>query len=103
MKMYSESQAATLAGLYHRLIEDPGSLDEQWQGFFADLDDQAKAVIEKLNGRAPGAAAAVAAAARPLQPVAGQASVHDPAVRVATLAALPALLPPRAARSPRPP
>src|SRR3546814_17172416 len=92
MKMYSESQAATLAGLYHRFIEDPGSLDEQWQGFFADLDDEAKAVIEKLNGGAPGAAAAVAAAARTLAPVAGQASVDDPAVRAATLDAIRALM-----------
>src|SRR3546814_11466640 len=83
MKMYSESQAATLAGLYHRFIEDPGSLDEQWQGFFADLDDEAKAVIEKLNGGAPGADDALAAAARTLPPLQGKARVADPSRRAA--------------------
>jgi 2-oxoglutarate dehydrogenase E1 component len=91
MTMYSESQAATLAGLYHRFIEDPGSLDEQWRGFFADLDDEAKAVIEKLNGGASGAVAAVAAAA-PAAGMAGRASVDDPAVRAATLDAIRALM-----------
>jgi 2-oxoglutarate dehydrogenase E1 component len=90
MTIYSDSQAAVLADLYHKFIEDPGSLDEQWRGFFADLDDEAKAVIDKLNGGAPGAAAAVAAA-----PTAGTPShgdVGQAAVRAATLDSIRALM-----------
>ncbi|MGE5767690.1 MAG: 2-oxoglutarate dehydrogenase E1 component, partial [Bacteroidota bacterium] len=95
MTMYSESQAATLAGLYHRFIEDPGSLDERWRGFFADLDDEARAVIEKLNGGAPGAAAAVAAhapAGRPAADAAGRANVDDLTVRAAVIDSIRALM-----------
>src|SRR5690554_3796687 len=93
MTMYSESQAATLAGLYHRFIEDPGSLDDQWRGFFADLDDEAKAVIEKLNGGAPGAAAAVAGHVRaPVPGSADRASAHEPAVRAAIVDSIRALM-----------
>ena len=55
MTIYSESQAAVLADLYHRFIQNPGSVGEDWQRFFSDLDDEAKAVIEKMNGGARGA------------------------------------------------
>ncbi|GAB4360335.1 MAG: 2-oxoglutarate dehydrogenase E1 component [Kiloniellaceae bacterium] len=84
-----------LAGLYHKFIQDPGSLDEQWRGFFADLDDEARSVIEKLNGGAPGAAAAVAAvapAAAMAAGAAGRADVNDASVRAATLDSIRALM-----------
>jgi 2-oxoglutarate dehydrogenase complex dehydrogenase (E1) component-like enzyme len=87
MTIYSPSQASMLADLYHRFNEDPGSLDEQWRGFFADLDDEAKAVIEKLNGGASGAAAAVGEVR-----AGARASVDDPAVRAATLDSIRALM-----------
>ena len=94
MTIYSQSQAAVLADLYHRFIQDPGSVDDGWQRFFSDLDDEAKAVIEKLNGGAPGAAAAVAAAApaTTLAPGADRANVNDPAIRAATLDSIRALM-----------
>ena len=95
MTIYSESQASMLAGLYHKFIQDPGSLDEQWRGFFADLDDEARSVIEKLNGGAPGAAAAVAAAAPAAAfaaGAAGRADVNDASVRAATLDSIRALM-----------
>ncbi len=89
MTIYSDSQAAKLAELYHRFNKDPGSLDEQWRGFFADLDDEAKAVIEKLNGGASGAAASAPAAG---QPSGSQAVADDPGVRAATLDSIRALM-----------
>ncbi len=93
MTIYSQSQAATLADLYHRFIQDPGSVDEDWQRFFSDLDDEAKAVIEKMNGGAPGAAAAVAAAApSAAAPGARRADIDDGGVRAATLDSIRALM-----------
>ncbi|WP_193367079.1 2-oxoglutarate dehydrogenase E1 component [Pelagibius marinus] len=95
MTIYSESQAAVLADLYHKYIQDPGSLDDQWKSFFADLDDEAKAVIEKLNGGAPGAAEAVAAVAAPATAFAAgaaRADVNDNSVRAATLDSIRALM-----------
>ena len=91
MTIYSPSQASMLADLYHRFNEDPGSLDEQWRGFFADLDDEAKAVIEKMNGGASGAAAAVGAPAS-FAAGAARVSVDDPSVRAATLDSIRALM-----------
>ncbi len=94
MTIYSESQAAKLADLYHKYIQDPGSLDDQWRSFFADLDDEAKAVIEKLNGGAPGAAEAVAAVAPAAGFAAGgpRADINDTGVRAATLDSIRALM-----------
>ncbi|MPZ09100.1 MAG: 2-oxoglutarate dehydrogenase E1 component [Kiloniellaceae bacterium] len=91
MTIYSDSQAAMLADLYHKFIDDPGSLDEQWRGFFTDLDDEAKAVIEKLNGGAPGAAAAVRAGT-PAAATTPRGDVGEPAVRAATLDSIRALM-----------
>src|SRR3546814_16805970 len=82
MTIYSDSQAAVLADLYQRFIEDPGSLDDQWRGFFADLDDVARAVIEKLKGCASGAAAAVSGAGTAAG-TAGRPGTSAPAVRAA--------------------
>ena len=94
MTIYSESQAAKLADLYHKFNQDPGSLNEQWRGFFTDLDDEAKAIIEKLNGGAPGAAEAVAAVAPAAAVAAGaaRADVNDTGVRAATLDSIRALM-----------
>ena len=88
MTIYSDSQAAKLADLYHKFIQDPGSLDEAWKSFFSDLDDEARAVIEKMNG---GAAAATAPAAAVAAGATG-ASVDDAGVRAATLDSIRALM-----------
>ena len=90
MTIYSESQAAVLADLYRRFSQAPDSVDAQWQAFFGDLDAEARAVIEKLNG-APNGGAAVAAAA-PAPATAGPVDVGDAGVRAATLDSIRALM-----------
>ncbi len=42
--------AKFIADLYARFTEDPRSVDASWQGFFRELNDDARAVIEELNG-----------------------------------------------------
>ncbi len=42
--------AKFIADLYARFAEDPGSVDASWQGFFRELNDDARAVIEELRG-----------------------------------------------------
>jgi len=42
--------AKFIADLYARFAADPGSVDPSWQGFFRELDDDARAVIEELRG-----------------------------------------------------
>jgi len=42
--------AKFIADLYARFAEDPGSVDPSWQGFFRELNDDARAVIEELRG-----------------------------------------------------
>ncbi|MGF1594224.1 MAG: 2-oxoglutarate dehydrogenase E1 component [Kiloniellaceae bacterium] len=91
MTTYSQSQAAMLTDLYHKFVRDPGSVNDDWRTFFADLDDEARAVIEKLNGGASGAAAAVAGVS-PTPRLGERASVDDPAVRAATLDSIRALM-----------
>ena len=39
-----------IADLYGRYIQDPGSIDPSWQGFFRELGEDARAVIEDLRG-----------------------------------------------------
>jgi 2-oxoglutarate dehydrogenase E1 component len=39
-----------IADLYARFLDDPGSVDPSWQGFFKELDEDARAVIEELRG-----------------------------------------------------
>ncbi len=95
MTIYSPSQAAVLADLYRQYSQAPGSVDPQWQAFFGDLDPEAKAIIEKLNGGAAngGAAEAVAgAAASPAVGAATGADVSDAGVRAATLDSIRALM-----------
>jgi 2-oxoglutarate dehydrogenase E1 component len=93
MTIYSESQAAQLVDLYHRFIQDPGSLDDDWKSFFSDLDDEARSLIETLNGGAPGAAAAVSTVAPAAALAAGmRADINDAGVRAATLDSIRALM-----------
>ena len=39
-----------IADLYARFLGDPSSVDPSWQGFFRELNDDARAVIEELRG-----------------------------------------------------
>ena len=39
-----------IADLYGRFLDDPGSIDPSWQGFFRELDEDARAVVQALNG-----------------------------------------------------
>ncbi len=39
-----------IADLYGRFLDDPGSVDPSWQGFFRELDEDARAVTEALRG-----------------------------------------------------
>ena len=39
-----------IADLYGRFLEDPGSVDPSWQGFFRELDEDARAVVRSLRG-----------------------------------------------------
>ena len=48
--LYSASNAAQLAALYSQYKNAPGGLDEAWRSFFADLDEDAREVLEGLNG-----------------------------------------------------
>ncbi|MEX2008968.1 MAG: 2-oxoglutarate dehydrogenase E1 component [Dongiaceae bacterium] len=71
----SGPNAAFIAELYARYAEDPGAVAPDWRRFFADLQDDARAVLRDLRGAswsptrpgiiANGAAAAPAAALGP--------------------------------------
>ena len=89
MTIYSESQAAVLADLYRRFSQAPDSVEPQWQTFFGDLDDEARAVIEKLNAAANGAAPAETSAAETAGPA---VAIGDAGVRAATLDSIRALM-----------
>ncbi len=39
-----------IAELYGRFLDDPGSVDASWRGFFRELDEDARAVAEALGG-----------------------------------------------------
>ncbi len=44
------ANATFIAELYGRYLDDPGSIDSSWTGFFAELDDDARAVLDDLRG-----------------------------------------------------
>jgi len=46
----SGPNAAFIAELYGRYLDDPQSVDASWRGFFADLADPPAAVEEELEG-----------------------------------------------------
>ncbi|AFK54844.1 MAG: 2-oxoglutarate dehydrogenase subunit E1 [Tistrella sp.] len=50
------SNGAFIADLYARFVQNPMSVDESWQGFFADLGDEAASVLAEVRGApwAPG-------------------------------------------------
>ena len=39
-----------IADLYGRFLDDPGSIDPSWHGFFRELDEDARAVVRSLRG-----------------------------------------------------
>ena len=39
-----------IADLYGRFLDDPGSVDPSWHGFFRELDEDARAVVQSLRG-----------------------------------------------------
>lgn len=56
------SNGAFIADLYARFVQNPSSVDESWQGFFADLGDEAASVLAEVRGApwAPGMVPATA-------------------------------------------
>jgi 2-oxoglutarate dehydrogenase E1 component len=46
----SGPNAAFIAELYARYVEEPGSVDPAWQRFFAELHDDGAAVLDELRG-----------------------------------------------------
>ena len=44
------ANATFIAELYGRYLDDPGSIDPSWTRFFAELDDDARAVLDDLRG-----------------------------------------------------
>jgi 2-oxoglutarate dehydrogenase E1 component len=46
----SGPNAAFIAELYARYVEDPGSVDAGWQRFFAELQDDGRSVLQDLRG-----------------------------------------------------
>lgn len=44
------SNAEYVAELYARFLKDPSSVDSSWNGFFRELDDDSRAVLNELNG-----------------------------------------------------
>ncbi len=44
------SNATFIAELYSRFVDDPASVDESWRQFFAELRDDAPAVLAELHG-----------------------------------------------------
>ena len=42
--------AGFIAELYARFLKDPASVDPSWNGFFKELDDDARAVLDELRG-----------------------------------------------------
>ncbi len=47
---------AFIEELYARYLSDPGSVDESWRGFFADLGDDIDAVLADSRGATWGVA-----------------------------------------------
>ena len=92
-----------IAGLYARFLDDPGSIDSSWQGFFGELNEDARTVIEELRGaswtprpaRPDGDGAAeraddsAAAAVREVAP-GGEITAED--IRAATIDSIRALM-----------
>ncbi len=95
-----------IADLYGRFLEDPGSVDPSWQGFFRELNDDARAVVEELRGAswAPrpadlngdGAAEAEAeegnSTAAVAEGVAGEREITAADIRAATIDSIRALM-----------
>ena len=56
-----------IADLYGRFLDDPGSVDPSWEGFFRELDEDARAVVQSLRGAswAPGNHASLVPRASP--------------------------------------
>ncbi len=46
----SGPNAAFIAELYARYVEDPAAVDADWQRFFAELHDDGRAVLDELEG-----------------------------------------------------
>ena len=98
------ANARFIADLYARYAQDPGSVDPSWQGFFRELGEDARAVMEDLKGASwgpkngalfpvdeiieekPETAAAVA------EGVAADGEITPEAVRAATIDSIRALM-----------
>jgi len=93
-----------IADLYGRFLDDPGSVDPSWQGFFRELDEDARTVVQALRGASwtpkprleegnggadPGGTATVAAVA---EAVTAGAEITAADVRAATIDSIRALM-----------
>jgi 2-oxoglutarate dehydrogenase complex dehydrogenase (E1) component-like enzyme len=91
----SGPNAAALGEYYRQYLTSPEALDEDWRRFFTDLDDEARALVEGMNG---GAAPAVAptgnghGAAEVAAGVAGDRNLTAGDIRAATLDSIRALM-----------
>ncbi|MEE8500941.1 MAG: 2-oxoglutarate dehydrogenase E1 component, partial [Kiloniellales bacterium] len=93
-----------IADLHARFLDDPGSVDPSWQGFFREMDEDGRAVIEELRGAswAPKAAppdgdgaaeeAAVDTAAAVAEGITAGAAITAADVRAATVDSIRALM-----------
>jgi 2-oxoglutarate dehydrogenase E1 component len=98
------ANARFIADLYARYAQDPGSVDPSWQGFFRELGEDAREVMEDLNGASwgpkNGALFAVdeiieekpATAAAVAEGVAADGEITPEAVRAATIDSIRALM-----------
>ena len=85
------ANAEAVARLYRRFVESPDTVDAAWQGFFADLDEDARGFIAGLaglsaDGATDGSVAAVA------HGVAGDRALSAEDIRSATLDSIRALM-----------
>ncbi len=93
--------AGFISELYRRYLGDPGSVDASWQGFFAELGDNERAVLEDLTGASwtpaefpiaeNGGLLSADEAAEAKAPAAG-AAISSADVRAATLDSLRAIM-----------
>jgi 2-oxoglutarate dehydrogenase E1 component len=93
--------ATVVAQLYQAFQNDPKAVDPLWSGFFADLDDEARALLAGLNGGPSGgldAAANGGGAEAVAAGVVGDRDITAGDIRAATLDSIRALMMIRAYR-----
>jgi 2-oxoglutarate dehydrogenase E1 component len=82
------ANASLLAEFYQRFLSAPDQLEPEWRRFFADLDDEAAAVVRELNGAGANGQSATAVAAG----LTGGGDITASHIRAATLDSIRALM-----------